>query len=560
MVAAAGAVALLSWRSGGPPVLRSRPLTSAPGWEAQPAISPDGRLVAYASNQTGNADIWIADVQTGEARRLTDDPGDDVDPAWFPDGAAVAYVSRRNAEESVLRRSLLGGRPELLVPGAGAPAVSPDGTMLAVTVPCASGYNRIAVAPVDRSAPPRVITGDGDGIWSHAHPGWAPDGRRICYADARHLWVVSAEGGGATRLTSGQAGDRDPVWAADGRTIYFSSVREGPHSLWRIAAGGGEPQRLTQGTGPEVQPSLSRDGRRLAYATRRFELEIEARHLGTGAIWRIGSSAYDAMPRCSRTAGASPSSRTGSGVTTSGTRRWDRRAPRGRRGGSPPSRGRWRCRRSRPTAAGLRSTVRSTASATSGSSPQPAARRRTSRAIPASTLIRRSRRTVPPSRSCPARGGGEHLWVCSFAGGRFAGEPRQLTFGGAADYSPSWSPDGRLLAFARTESDGTDAWVVAPGADAPPRRLTLGAKIDFLRWATDATALLASARWDGRTMEVRRVRLAAGGNEAFDPPLVLGEEGADGEFDVARDGTLVAIDSTTVTGDVWLAEDLPGRW
>ena len=51
VVAAAGAVALLSWRSGGPPVLRSRPLTSAPGLEEQPALSPDGRLVAYTSNE-----------------------------------------------------------------------------------------------------------------------------------------------------------------------------------------------------------------------------------------------------------------------------------------------------------------------------------------------------------------------------------------------------------------------------------------------------------------------------------------------------------------------------
>ena len=560
VVAAAGAVALLSWRSGGPPVLRSRPLTSAPEWEAQPALSPDGRLIAYASNQTGNADIWIADVATGEARRLTDDPGDDIDPAWFPDGAAVAYVSRRNAEESVLRRTLLGGRPELLVPGAGAPAVSPDGTMLAVTVPCASGYNRIAVAPVDRSAPPRVITGDGDGMWSHAHPAWAPDGRRICYADARHLWVVSTDGGAASRLTSGPAGDRDPVWAADGRTIYFSSVREGPQSLWRIAASGGEPQRLTQGTGPEVQPSLSRDGRRLAYATRRFELEIEARHLGTGATWRIGSSAYDAMPA------VQPDGR---GVAFVSNRLgsydlWHQAL--GPAGPEGPSR--------RLTA--LEGTLAMPAFSPDGrwlAFHRTVDGERDIWIIPATggaptNLTSHPGFDLKPAFSpggtavafVSARGGGEHLWVCGFSGGRLVGEPRQLTFGGAADYSPAWSPDGRLLAFARTESDGTDVWVVAPGAEAPPRRLTHGAKIDHVRWAADATALLASARWDGKTMEVRRVRVADGRNEAYVPPLVLGEEGAEGEFDVARDGTLVAIDSTTVTGDVWLAEGLPGTW
>ena len=553
VVAVAGAVALVTWRAAAPPALRSRPLTSAPGWESHPTLSPDGRLVAYSSNQAGDGDIWVIDVASGEERRVTSDRGDEIDPTWFPDGGALAYVAR-GLEDAIWKVALAGGQPTRMVAGASSPAVSPDGARLAFAVRDASGYFRIAVAPTSLAEGARLLTGADDGAWDHACPAWSPDGKRICYADSRHLWIVSADGGGARQLTAGPAGDREPAWSPDGRHVYFSSVREGPQSLWRVPAGGGEPERLTQGTGPEVQPSLSRDGMRVAYATRRLELDIEVRHLRTGATWRIGGSAYDAAPA------VEPAGR---GVAFVSDRLgtydlWLQRVGSSGPEGAPR----------RLTA--LAGTVAMPAYSPDGRWVAFHRNLEGERDIwimpadggAATNLTRNPGLDAHPAVSpdgtriafLSARGGGEHIFVAGFANGRLTGETRQVTDGESADYSPSWSPDGRRLAFARTDGAGTDLWVIDPGSAGPPARITSGAQVDCVRWGADAVTLLASARWDGTSMEIRRVRIPEGSVEPFAPPLLLGGESAQGTFDVSAGGEVIAADATTVKGDIWLAD------
>jgi TolB protein len=74
---------------------RPRPLTVGLGRDRQPVYSPDGRLVAFSSNRSGNVDLWLVDRETGALRQLTDDPADDWDPAFSPDGEHVLWSSNR---------------------------------------------------------------------------------------------------------------------------------------------------------------------------------------------------------------------------------------------------------------------------------------------------------------------------------------------------------------------------------------------------------------------------------------------------------------------------------
>jgi Tol biopolymer transport system component/predicted Ser/Thr protein kinase len=558
VAAAAGSVALLSSRTAHPPVLRSRPLTSGPGLEEQPAISPDGRLVAYTSNESGNDDIWLADLRTGECRRLTSDQGDERDPAWFPDGSAVAYTLKRAEDSSIWRFPVGGGRPVRLLAVGEGPDVSPDGSRLAFTRRDASAYLRIVVTSLADVSRQTVLTDSGDGVEDHRHPKWSPDGTMIAYADMRHIWLVPAAGGRAAQLTRDPAGNREPAWSADGRFVYFSSVREGPQSLWRIPAAGGAPERLTQGTGPESQPSVSRAGQRLAYATRREEYDVEVRDLRARRTWRISSSAYDGMPAVSPDGRcvAFMSNRLGSYDLW--MQRFEPGGPDGpaRRLTSLPGNvampvftpdGRW---------IAFHRTVGTAKDIWMVPADGGAARQ----------LTDHPDREVHPAFSPDStraafvsnRSGREQLWICGFAGDRMTGEPRQLTTGEGASFGPDWSPDGDQIVFVSATGDDTEAWVAHADGGSPPRQVSFGARVAWVRWGAARRTILAAGQWAGGDLELRRLDLGTGASEALDPPVAFGGAGAQDDFAVSADGGVLAFTVTTAVGDIWLTEETNG--
>ena len=266
---------------------RPHQLTANPGWEGQPAISPDGTMIAYASDESGNLDIWVADVRGGGTLRLTDHPGVDQDPSWFPDGSAIVFASDRSGTSSIWKVPRLGGDPVMLLEDAGQPAISHDGRHIAFVTPRRFCKLRVAVAPLDHPTDVRVLTAANQGYWNHEHPTWSPDGRTICFSDFRDLYLIASDGGDSpVRLTTAHAIDRKPVWSLDGRWIYFSSTREGTTALWRMQPSGGAAERLTLGTGPESEPSLTRDGRWLAYSTssEEWNIALVARASGESTI------------------------------------------------------------------------------------------------------------------------------------------------------------------------------------------------------------------------------------------------------------------------------------
>ena len=107
-------------------------LTYDSGRTMMPALSPDGRLVAYASNRAGRSDydIWVQQVAGGVPLRLTDDPADDVTPDFSPDGSQIAFRSERGGG-GVYLVSALGGSARLIAPEGRQPRFSPDGTRIA---------------------------------------------------------------------------------------------------------------------------------------------------------------------------------------------------------------------------------------------------------------------------------------------------------------------------------------------------------------------------------------------------------------------------------------------
>src|SRR5437763_12536056 len=66
--------------------------------EINPAFSPDGRWIAFASNRHGSYDVFVVSARGGKPRRLTFDSADDYPVSWSPDGSQVLFVSARSAE------------------------------------------------------------------------------------------------------------------------------------------------------------------------------------------------------------------------------------------------------------------------------------------------------------------------------------------------------------------------------------------------------------------------------------------------------------------------------
>ena len=105
--------------------LRFTQLTFDPGLTSSPAISANGRMIAYISDRDtgGNLELYVQPAFGGGGKRLTNGKENHSDPAFSPDGATIAFA----AEGGIFTMSAAGGDPRLLVPGGHSPRYSPDG-------------------------------------------------------------------------------------------------------------------------------------------------------------------------------------------------------------------------------------------------------------------------------------------------------------------------------------------------------------------------------------------------------------------------------------------------
>lgn len=86
-------------------LLRNDALNLHPSW------SPDGRWIAFASDRSGDVEVWLLEVETGRTRRLTHCPARDDHPSWSPDGSAVCFVSTRSGRPSLWTLNVRGDAP-----------------------------------------------------------------------------------------------------------------------------------------------------------------------------------------------------------------------------------------------------------------------------------------------------------------------------------------------------------------------------------------------------------------------------------------------------------------
>jgi len=219
-------------------------LTTHPAHDFMPVWSRDGRMIAFASDRHGNFDVYVMPAEGGEARRLTVHSSDEYPYAFSADGKGVIYgAARLDAAESRLfptasqpelyQAPVAGGRPvQLLTTPAEAVAVSPDGRFLAYE---------------DRKG--------GENAWRKHHQS----------SVARDLWIYDVANGTHRKLTTFEGEDRNPVFGADGSTIYYLSEESGTLNVHRIPVAGGESTQLTRFQGHPVRFLSRADDGTLAF-------------------------------------------------------------------------------------------------------------------------------------------------------------------------------------------------------------------------------------------------------------------------------------------------------
>jgi Tol biopolymer transport system component len=195
-----------------------------PGRYAEPALSPDGRvlLVARSDGPSDNDELWMMETARGVLTRLTFDMG--VTPTFTPDGRKVAYTSSRNGRMDLYLRDLASGRDEVLLASDASKwpdDFSPDGAWLLYEESDPNSSSDIWLLPMqgDRTPRPYLRT-----PFQELHARVSPDGQWAVYASdetgQREIYVQRfPEAGGKVKIST--QGGGQPSWRADGREIYY---------------------------------------------------------------------------------------------------------------------------------------------------------------------------------------------------------------------------------------------------------------------------------------------------------------------------------------------------
>jgi Tol biopolymer transport system component len=237
--------------------------------------------VAYASDQSGNFDIWVQPVGGGDAVRVTTSEMPDTQPDWSPDGTRIVFRSEREGGGLFLV-PVLGGAEQRLTTQGSRPRWSPDGRHVLLVpgqaVPGAK-ESKLQVVALDGSAPRDVLQEFTLVIAAE----WHPDGRVSVLGfhqdQGLGLFLVGLDGSDLVhcRLTS-EATRQIPLiqwvefaWDPTGTAVYLEAVDGSVQNLWKASI---DPvtttitgvERLTTGPTRDSFAAVSRDGRQLAYS------------------------------------------------------------------------------------------------------------------------------------------------------------------------------------------------------------------------------------------------------------------------------------------------------
>jgi Tol biopolymer transport system component len=235
---------------------------------------PPGRIV-FASDRSGNHDVFIANNDGTKVRNLTNSPSRDEPPATSPDGNHIAFRSDREETYEIFSMDADGRNVKRLTDGEGQnfwPTYSPDGEQIAFTRD-RDGGTGIWIMSSDGSNARKIVskmpTFPSYSVLrrpTHARSAFTSDGSSILFEavndDNIDIFSVSVSSGVVTQLTDDESSDRTPTMSPDGSTIVFTSNRSNENAMYTMGPDGSDPTRLS---GAGSVPSFTPDGEHIIF-------------------------------------------------------------------------------------------------------------------------------------------------------------------------------------------------------------------------------------------------------------------------------------------------------
>ena len=253
-------------------------LTSAPEQEYQPALSPNGRRIAYIRDDGDDAQVWLMNADGSGQRQLTRSDGEKARPLWSPNGRWLMFMvwNRSLCDPLVLWCPFTdvwsvnadGSNERKLLGRALQPAWSPDGRRLLfqefrIYAPHVTG-SALDIARADGSRRRRLSRALAEEA-QRAPPAWAPDGRRLVFGTTtpslEHRATIASDRGARLRRLGAAL---YPAWAPDGKSLAL----ERDSGVWVVPLMGGRARRIgaPAGLGGSC-PTWSPRGKKIALLT-----------------------------------------------------------------------------------------------------------------------------------------------------------------------------------------------------------------------------------------------------------------------------------------------------
>jgi TolB protein len=260
-----------------------RQLTNTTASNLRPALSPDGKRIAFQSNRDGAYNIYVMDADGANVTQLTSGDSDARHPAWSPDGKLLAVDSGSAAGREIWTIDVSSRRrTQITRLGAIAsfPSWSPDGKRISFYVYQANSMD-LWLTNADGGGAPTRLTRELASLQNnqctfacHA-AAWSPDGSRIALSDgdSSRVILISALGGAPTVISPTDERSHFPIYLPDGRIIYVTehvTIDQSWTDLWAIDPNRSD-KRAEIATQVQVQGpfEFSPDARQLLFASPR---------------------------------------------------------------------------------------------------------------------------------------------------------------------------------------------------------------------------------------------------------------------------------------------------